>query len=273
MDIWYIVLNSLMYGLVSFMLMWFFAYYKFLNFSVWVILVFSSYLIAHFYSNGFTVTWFVLMLWFVVFYFLINYLVLKFFKNIKQRELFWLVFTLWSSILLENGVNYIFWPTSVSINNIVLWTPVLIILFVLLNILLIYFFKYSFTGKIFKWIQENWKILRSLWYKLHRKLYYFAWLLLLTGFLSWFLILVFGNIRSSDHIFYLFKWIWIMILVWITKIEYVFIGALLYVLLEYILFISLWLPIAYKEALILIVILILLIFRPQWIFTFKSRKI
>jgi len=272
MDIWYIVLNSLMYGLVSFMLMWFFAYYKFLNFSIWVILVFSSYLISHFYLNGFTSTGVVLLLWFVVFYFLINFLVLKFFKNIKQRELFWLVFTLWSSILLENWVNYIFWPTSVSINNIVLWTPALIILFVLLNVFLIYFFKYSFTGKIFKWIQENGKILRSLWYKLHRKLYHFAWLLLLTWFLSGFLILVFWNIRSSDHIFYLFKGIGIMILVGITKIEYVFVWALLYVLLEYVLFISLWFPIAYKETLILIVILVLLVFKPQWIFTFKSRK-
>lgn len=79
--------------------------------------------------------------------------------------------------------------------------------------------------------------------------------------------------KPIDWIFYLLKGVWIMVLVWITKIEYSFIWALIYVIFEYILFISLWVEITYKESLILLIILIILIFKPNWLFTLKTRKI
>jgi branched-subunit amino acid ABC-type transport system permease component len=65
----------------------------------------------------------------------------------------------------------------------------------------------------------------------------------------------------------------IMILVGTTRKEYLFLGALLYVLVEYGLFIVWGLPISYKETLILLVILGVLLFRPEGIFARRERKI
>jgi hypothetical protein len=54
-----------------------------------------------------------------------------------------------------------------------------------------------------------------------------------------------------------------MILVGISKKEYMLFGALLYVVMEYLLFIQLGLPISYKETFILIVIVAVLLFKPE----------
>jgi len=53
-----------------------------------------------------------------------------------------------------------------------------------------------------------------------------------------FLILNETNLRASDGLFYLIKGIGIMILVGVAKKEYMYLGALLYVFIEYLLFIQ-----------------------------------
>ena len=64
-----------------------------------------------------------------------------------------------------------------------------------------------------------------------------------------------------------------LVLVGVKKIEYAFFGALIYVLLEYSLFVHVGLPIAYKAPTMLIIIMLLLFFKPEGIFTYKLRKI
>ncbi|USN58880.1 MAG: hypothetical protein H6767_02040 [Candidatus Peribacteria bacterium] len=64
-----------------------------------------------------------------------------------------------------------------------------------------------------------------------------------------------------------------MVLVGLRKIEYTLIGACIYVIIEYLLFVEVGLSITYKEALILFIILILLVFKPNGIFSLTSRKI
>jgi branched-subunit amino acid ABC-type transport system permease component len=65
----------------------------------------------------------------------------------------------------------------------------------------------------------------------------------------------------------------VMILVGIAHKQYVFLWALLYVLIEYVMFIELGWPIAYKETLILVVILLILILKPEGLFSLGKRNI
>jgi branched-subunit amino acid ABC-type transport system permease component len=65
----------------------------------------------------------------------------------------------------------------------------------------------------------------------------------------------------------------IMVLVGTVRKERMFAGALLYVLVEYLLFIERGLPISYKETLILVVILGVLLFKPEGLFTCRKRTV
>lgn len=273
MDLQYILLNSLVYGIIALALIVFFAYWKFLNLTLWVFVVFLSYIMYFFMTNW--VTWYGILVAIgaFLFYLAVNYITVKCFTNAKQRDLFGLIFTLWATVLLENSINYIFGPNSVW----VMWAKIdwywLLLLFVWLNMLLIYFFRFTYFGCIFRWLFENQDILRSLGVKTDKVILSSFVVLVVLLSLNAYIILAHSNVKSSDHIFYILKWIGIMILVWISKIEYVFIGALLYVVTEYIIFIKFGIPISYKETMILIVILLVLILKPNWIFTFKSRNI
>ena len=64
-----------------------------------------------------------------------------------------------------------------------------------------------------------------------------------------------------------------MIMVGVEKREYIFLGALMYVAIEYILFIGLGLPIEFKETCILVIILAILLIKPQGLFSIKARQI
>ena len=272
MDISYILFNSLVYGIVAFVMMSFFAYIKVLNFALWIVMILLAYIIQIIYSqwiNSITIT---LLIGTIIIYLFINWLILKYFKNTKKRELFGLVFTLGASILLENLVNYIFGPNAVSIWGFSLNNTMMLIGFVLINMWVFYFIKRSFLGKIFKGIFENVNVIKSLGFKTNKNLQIFSLFLLLLLWVTAWMLLINWNVRASDALFYLIKGIWIMILVGITKIEYVFVGTLLYVLLEYVLFIKLWLPIAYKETLVLIIMLLVLMIKPQGLFTRKITR-
>ncbi|MDR0369441.1 MAG: hypothetical protein LBH96_02675, partial [Candidatus Peribacteria bacterium] len=80
-------------------------------------------------------------------------------------------------------------------------------------------------------------------------------------------------LRASDGLFYMIKAMGIMILVGTARRERIFAGALLYVLVEYLLFIVWGLPISYKETFILLVILGVLLFKPEGLFNRKKRNV
>lgn len=267
----YIFLNTIVYWIVALLISAFYSYSKYLNFSIWIIIILISYSLYLFSNNWFSLEFFLLLFFTIFIFFASNFFIQKKFPNLVKRDLFWLIFTLWISIFVENFINFLYWANSISLNwNISL--SFLIWVFLILNFILIYFHKFSFFWKNFSWIFENENSEKVLWVKIHNYVnFYFIFLFILI-FLASYLILNSWSIKSTDWIFFLLKWIWIMILVWLWRMEFIFLGALIYVLMEYFLFIQIWLPISYKEWFVLLIILLVLIFKPNWIFTLKSRK-
>ncbi len=273
MDIQYILLNTLIYGIIALVIANFFSFGKMLNMSIGWFMVMWWYIIYNLIIYWIQVQTLIILVWFISLFILINRAIFKYFPHDKQKDHVGVIATLGISIVLENLTNYIYGPNSVNLNIINFNRQTLIIVFIILFWLFYYIFRHTLLGAILKGIEENNKTVKSLWIKTNKilqLLFLFMLILLIT---MAFIILNESNLRSSDGIFYLIKWIWIMILVWISKKEYMLFGALLYVLVEYLLFIQIWLPISYKETFILIVILSVLFFRPQWLFSFRNRKI
>lgn len=273
MDLWYILFNTLVYWIIAFVFAGFFAYGKFLNLGIGATMIALGYCIHGFVVDGFSWWLVAISVWLIAFTILVNWLVVHSFRNETQRDLFGLIFTLGVSIFLENMTNYLFGPTSVSFSGMSMNVPLLIMLFVVVNVFIRYLFGKSYFGVMMKWIREQSKTIRSLWVSVNKTLYrLFAWLLLLLAGVA-VMILIEGNMRSTDAIFYMIKGIGIMILVGIASKEYIMRWALLYVVLEYVMFISWWWPIAYKETLILVIILLVLLCKPTGLFSLWKRNL
>ena len=271
-DLYYIIYNTLVYGLFAYVVMSFLAYNKYINFALWNFMIIGAFLIYSRYHHGFQWQTLVFLIVVLIVYLATNTLLIKHFKNVRKRDLVWIVFTFGLSTVLLNLTNMVYGPNSINIE-----TPIslgwLLGLLILINILIVYFQKTTIYGTILTWMFENEKTLQSLGIPVKKIRFVLSWFFLVLLFICWYLILAGSNMRSSDSLFYFIKWLWIMILVGVSKSELVFVVAFLYVVLEYMLFIRRWLPIAYKETLMLIVILGMLLFRPQGLFTARKRKI
>lgn len=233
----------------------------------------GGYILFRFINYWFSIQNIIMLIVFLCSFLLVNRWLLKYFPNTKKRDHVWLIITLGVSILLENLTNYIYWPTSISLS--LFHTPIfiLIVIFLVLVWLFFYLYRWCFFWITLNAISEDSKLVRWLGVNTDKILQIlFFWLLILLVAVS-FLLLNESNIRASDGIFYMLKWIWIMILVWVAQKEYIYVGALIYVVIEYLLFIKFWLPISYKETLILVVILSVLMFKPEWLFSLRNRKI
>ncbi len=273
MDLNYILQNTIIYGSIAFVLTNIFNNNEYLNFATWMFLVLISYIIHHILTLWFDFWIFITFIWSIIVFYLLDYSIYKFFKSSKKRELFGLIFTLGFSIFAWNFLFFIYWPNTISLNT---WKISELWLFIILFLLIVsvyYLYKLSFFWKTLKAIRENDSIINSLWVR--------TWLIktwtiiisFLLLFISSYIILSTSSINPDDNTFFLIKWIWIMIIVWVNKIEYLFVWSFLYVLLEHILFINIWLPVWYKESLVLIIILLILIFKPTWLFNLKFRNI
>ena len=216
----------------------------------------------------------IMILSLLVMFFGINYLLLKLFPNYTKREQAWLIITLWISILLENLWNYFYWWSAVSTRFWNISNIILIILLIWLFLISFYFHKFSYIGKEFKAISEQWWIVHWLWIKADYHIQMHSIFLFIMMLLIAYLIINTGSIRMQDGFYYMLKWIWIMMLVGLSRREWLFLWALIYVLIEYFLFVNLWLPVMYKESLILLVIIFCLLYKPEWLFNWKKfRKI
>ena len=273
MDRGYVLFNTIVYGGMALVFSTFYAYSKIQHLAIGAIMIFLGYVMYDFITNWFQRITLVITLGLVGFYLLTNRLLLRFFPNEKSRDLLSIVFTLAISMLVENSINMIYGPSSVSLSGIEIGLPVLIWLFLILNIVMFYIFGMTLFGKMMKGIFERRQVVSSLGIRVGRlqNITFFTLLIILALVAG--LILVKSNIRSSDAIFYLIKWIGISILVWFSQKQWVFIGALLYVLLEYAMFIWLGRPIMRKESLILVIVLLVLLFKPEWLFSFGKRSI
>lgn len=269
----YILFNTLIYGTISFIIASYYAYAKFLNATLWSYMILGTYTVIHIMKYGFSWTSMVVIIWLIATYFIINIIVTRSFSNEKQRDLFGLIFTLWGSLLIENIVNIIYGPNATSIS---LWTRTpawLLISLLIINCIITYIFHISYNGKIWQGITTQASSIRSLGININRMM-----TIMMSAFLP--ILITIGVIianewalKPSDNMFYLIKWIGIMIMVWVEKKQYIYLWSLIYVTIEYLLFITRWFPIGFKETLILILILGILLIKPEWLFSLTSRKI
>lgn len=269
----YILFNTLIYGSIAFILASYFAYGKYLNASLGSFMILGTYAIIRIVKSGRSRESLIVIVSMIILYIVINFIVLHYFRSEKQRDLFGLIFTFGSAIFLENSTSVLFGPTSTSISVWEISTWYLVIALIVINTTIIYAFHRSYTGKIRKGIYTNTPAIRALWVNTNSMLQKLFMLFLPCLLLIGFVIANESTLRASDNLFYLIKWIGIMIMVWLEKKELIYVGALLYVVMEYLLFIQRWVPLSYKEALILVIILVILLARPQWLFSIRSRKI
>ncbi|MCF7834643.1 hypothetical protein K9M48_01110 [Candidatus Gracilibacteria bacterium] len=273
MDIQYILLNTVIYGIVALVIANFFSFGKMLNMSIGGFMVMGGYVIYNLIAHGISVQTIIILIGFIGLFILINRAIFKYFPHDKQKYHVGVIATLGISIIIENLTNYIYGPNSINLNIVNFNRQIMLIIFITMFGLFYYVFKHTLLGATLRGIEENTKTVKSLGIKTNKILQILFLIMLILLIVVAFIILNEANIRASDGIFYLIKGIGIMILVGISKKEYMLFGALLYVLMEYLLFIQIGLPISYKETLILIVILGVLLFKPEGLFTFSKRKI
>lgn len=269
----YVLFNTLVYWTIAFILSWYFAYAKYLNLATWSFMILATYAISSWVRNWRSPQHMGIIVGAFLLHRLVNYSILHYFKNEKQRDLFWFIFTLGCSILVENSTQIIYGSSPASLDSMPISRIRLAIILLSMHLLIRYIFKKSYLWIVRQGIYSNTSAICSLGIRTS--------LLLHTLFSCFFFLSIALSIaiaqqwaiRPSDHLFYMIKGLGIMILVWITKRQYIYVGALLYVILEYVLFIVWWLPLGYKEALILLLLLILLLFKPEWLFSFRQRSI
>lgn len=268
----YILFNTLIYGTLARALGARYRYAKFVNVNLWSVMIFWTYSSIQFIqgnsSRYMTILALVLLFgWF----FLINTFVINSFANEEQRDLFGLIFTLWASLLLENIINVTYWPNAVS-TSLGLWTHLhLLLIIVSICTITTYCFHLSYRGKVWQAIGTQTSSVRALGIRVNHLLNLLSALLFPLIVSIGILIANESAIKPSDNLFYFIKAVGIMILVGTEKKQYMFVWALLYVTLEYLCFVTLWLPISYKETLILFLILCILLIKPTWLFSFRTR--
>ena len=273
MDIWYIILNTIIYGCCALILADMFSYWKIFNFALWSYIMFAGYIIFNCINYWFNTINICAIMVLLISFFLINKLLLKIFPSSKKRTQASLIVTLWISLFLDNFCNFIYWWRWVSLPTQKFNFVILTILFLIIFIVFFYFHRISFYWKTLNAINENENIVLWLWIKKDKIIQIWFILLFLIIVLLWYILIINWSIKMQSWLFYVIKWIWIMLLVWLAKKEWIFLWALIYVIIEYILFNKLWLPIAYKETFILLCVALILLFKPEWLFSIRSRKL
>lgn len=269
----YILYNTLVYGTIAFLISAFYAYGKFMHAALGGYMIIGTYIVVSVIKYGRSWNTVLIILGVLIIYRLMNTIVIRSFTNEKQRDLFGLIFTLGGSIAIENVVNIIYWPSAISLSLRTRTPAALITTLVVINLLIVYLFHRSFNGAIRQAIYANAGSVRSLGVRVWRML-----TILMSAVLPIVVTLgvIIANewaIKPSDNLFYLIKGIGIMIMVGMDKRQYVYLGALIYVVIEYLLFITRGLPIGFKETLILLMILLILLVKPSWLFSMRTRKI
>lgn len=268
----YILYNTLIYGTIAFLLASRYAYGKFMNLSVLSRVIVGAYATDSFFTDWITIKAVLFCVAMMVVYFVVHRIILTHFTNELQRDLFWLIFTLGVALFIENTLNLTFWPAPISSNLFSIWTFLLVVSLILINILIWYLFEASYIGKLRKGIANASTTIRALWISVSWWLQWYLRVSLPVLFAIGVLITNHTALKSADNLFYLIKWIGLMILVGIGNKKYMYLWALLYVSLEYFLFVPLWLPIGYKETLILCIILLVLMIKPTGLFSIQIRK-
>ena len=272
MDLSYIFFNAIVYGTVASCMASFFAYAKFLHLGLGSYMIGAGF-VVYLFAQGRIAQAFLLLLSLLVSYILFYTLTLRHFPHEKQRDLVALITSLMLGVVIANVIQFFFGSGAIFLSawNVSAWYLGAVFMFVSLSVY--YVFERSCYSMIFKGLFEKYATMQSLGFPISRYmhvLYIFRFI----GFIGIAILLLHtSGLKAVDGMFYLLKWLAIVIMVGIAHKQYIFVWALLYVLAEYFLFLHLWLPIAYKESMIMIVILVVLLIKPQWLFSIRTRSI
>lgn len=194
-------------------------------------------------------------------------------KDVRSRNIVGIIASLWFLLLVDNMLWLVYGPWSVSVSWIDMSVASLFFIIVCAQILISYMYRYTFWWTAIKSIDEHERVWENIW--INRSLYQWVVYGMTWMMLVWlaFLILVESSMQTSDALFYLIKWMWITVFVWYKKPQWLFVWACLYVCLEYFLFVVGWVSILYKESLMLVCILIVLLIKPRWLFSSLTRNI
>lgn len=273
-DLSYIFYNTFIYWSIATVLAGFFIYHKFVHFWLWAFLIALCYNIYG-YMMGWDIIWqIVISITIIVLYVGLQYLCIFFFPKKQQRDYAGLILTLALSLCIENGIQYIYWPNTISLDQYFSFWPVFFwVSIIFFFFLIFYFFRIAFIWKIYTSIREKDKVSSSIWIRTNKLTIFVSLFFLIILIITAFLLLSETNIKATDWFYFLVKALGIMLLVWPKNIHMMMVWALLYVTMEYILFVLLDFPLWYRETFTLWLILIILIFKPQGIFSSSQRNI
>ena len=272
MDLSYIFFNALVYGVIASALSSFFAYAKFLNLALGSYLMGATFVVYLFAQSKFVAAG-LLLAGLCISYVVLYVLLLRHFSHEKQRDLVALIISLMLGTVLANILQFFFGSGGIYLSAWQFSPLVLMSLFFVIAFGIYYVFEKTYYSIVFKGLFEKSTVIQSLGISLHlyRHVLYMFWFSLF--FAVGFLLLHTSGVKAVDGLFYLLKGLAIMIMVGISRKQYIFVGTLIYVLIEYLLFIKWGIPIAYKESMIMIVILWVLLFKPEGLFSLKTRGI
>lgn len=271
----YILFNTLIYGSLARCMSVWYRYGKFLNIALWSSMIFGTYTFLYLRENHSVRRVYILIFGGLLGVFiLINHITIAYFPHASQRDLFGLIFTLGGSLVIENVCYLIYWPNAISSDmRPTPWIWWLVLFILLIFVISTYVFHISYRGKIRQAIESQTNTVRTLGINITSLLHKLFVCLFPFIIILWIFIANNSSLKPSDNLFYFIKAIGIMIMVGIENKYYLYIGALIYVSIEYLLFISRWLPISYKEGLILFLILMVLLVKPQGLFHLFSRTV
>lgn len=268
----YILLNTFIYGVLAAALHACLTHTKYINIYLGTVLMWTAYAYAHLLVHGIQRQTIIVTICIYVWLFLIHHIIISYFPIISQRELFALLFTLGADIIWGNILYLTYWPTLITAPWLNLSSLTLGGLLGGIALIHRYFFNKTLFGLKYQALASHAIVLRSIWYRYKNMLLQLmVWIVTFTGMMGIFLV---HNqaLRASDSFFYLLKALGIAILVWQGKSWYIFVWTLLYVVIEYALFVWLGLPLGYKQALILLIILLVLLLKPQGLFSNIQRQ-
>lgn len=194
-----------------------------------------------------------------------HWITIHFFPDHKARELFWIVGSLALAIVLENFIGLYYGSTAFTVD---LRIPTYVIGGCLATIILLntFIFRLSFHGKIFHTLHEDQQVSKALGIHTKKYIHFFSVFCLLLLVVLSCILLSKSGLRANDGMYYNIKWVGMLILIGAGRLHHVWIGALIYTLLEYGLFVVLSMSTSLKESIMLLVILLLLLVRPKGIF-------
>lgn len=162
MDIGYILFNTIVYGVLATAMAAFMAYGKFLNLAIASYFVLSSYVVYQLATFGFGWGFVGIIGLLIAVFFALHWLLLRVFKNEKQRDLAAIVITLATAYCIDNTISYIYGPSSINIQNIDISLGAIIVIFVVLITVFYYTFSKTTIGVMLKAIHEKTPVVKSL---------------------------------------------------------------------------------------------------------------